>query len=224
MRASLRVRHVGVDVGDLDRRDRALVGRRLELGDGAVDHVARGLVGARPQRPQGHQQGRRLGGGQAQGSRQVVGVGDPDHAVALGGLQGVEVDVDQVVGVAARQPAHQQHLQVGQHLAGVHTQGTRGVVEPDALTRVQERHQPEQPGHLVLGAAGAHLDRRHGVPPPVTASSRRTTSSRTRAGSSTTRSGPSAISSSTIQEPGGSSRRSQTSPSGPTTPVTTAAA
>ena len=76
---------------------------RLELGQRAVDDLA-GLRAGDSLRSARRAtiSARRLGGGEPQRPGQVVGVGHPDHAVALGVLQRVEVDVDQVVGVAAR--------------------------------------------------------------------------------------------------------------------------
>ena len=90
--------------------------RGLQLGQRAVDHLAGVVGGAVAQGPQRDDQGGGLGRRELQRTREVVGVGDPDDPVALLALEGVEVDVDQVVGVAARQPAHEQHLEVADQL------------------------------------------------------------------------------------------------------------
>ena len=147
------------------------------------------LRGAAAQRPQRDDDRGGLGGRQPQRAGQVVGVGDPDDAVAAGPLQGVEVDVDEVVGVAAGQAAHQQHVEVGEHLLGGYAERGRGVVEPDRSPGVQERHQGQQPGDLVLGAGrlGGHEAT---STPRTTARSRSTTSVRSSAGDSTYTSAP----------------------------------
>ena len=114
--------------------------------------IAVASVGREPQRP-----------------GEVVGVRHPDHAVGLRALERVEVDVDQVVGVAAGQAAHQQHLEVLDQLVGGHAERGGGVLEPDLAAGVQERHQRQQPGDLVLAALAAGFAALMPLPRPATA-------------------------------------------------------
>ncbi len=118
-------------------------------------------------------------GVEPEGSGQVVGVGHPDHPVTL---ERLEVDVDQVVGVAAGEPAQEQHAEVLVELFGGYADHARGLVEGHLLTTVEVGHQPEQPPHLVTGRTrgrGAHTSA------PAAARRRVTTSSRSDAGRST---------------------------------------
>ena len=108
-----------------------------------------------PQRVQGDHDRRGLGRAEPQRPGEVVGVLDPDHAVAdraaLLGLDRVEVDVDQVVGQPARQPAHEEDLEVAQHLRGRGAEQLGGVGEAHLVAVVQEGHQGQQAGDLVAG-------------------------------------------------------------------------
>ncbi len=74
-----------------------LAGRLLELGQGPLDDVA-GLLGRSLDHgaQRDHERGR-LGRGEAHRPREVVGVVDPDDAIALERLQ---VDLDEVTGEA----------------------------------------------------------------------------------------------------------------------------
>ena len=143
------VRRVGarVDPGGLG----TLGGGGLELGQGPVHDLAGLVAGTRAQSTQCDDQRGGLGGGQPQRPGEVVGVGDPDDPIGpdpvpvLGPLQGLEVDVDQVVGHPARQAAHAQDLEVLEELLGADAEG--GAAS-------SRRTSPRRAGRAPASAAG----------------------------------------------------------------------
>ena len=181
----------GVDPGCLG----PLGGSGLELGQRPVHHLAGVVAGTRAQGPERDDQGGGLRGGQPERLGEVVRVGDPDDpvgpdAVAVLGLQGRDVDVDEVVRHATGRPAHPQDLEVLEQLLRGDAEGDRRLVQADLAPRLEVGHQRQQPGDLVLRARGR--GRRHDPAPVRAAVSRSTTRCRTSAGPSTTTSGPKA--------------------------------
>ena len=73
----------------------------------------------------------------------------------------LEVDVDEVVGQALGQAAHEEHAQVLDQLLLRYAERGGGLVEAYSPAGVQERHQGEQARDLLLrsargGRGGAH--------------------------------------------------------------------
>ncbi len=156
----------------------AVRGGALELGQHAVDRVPRAVGAALAHRAERHHQRRRLGAAQPQRAAEVVGVGEPDHAVALLRVQRLHVDVDQVARSQAGQPAVPEHLEVTHDLLGRDAEVACGLLERHLGVGVEVGHQRQQPRHLLAGAAHAGV--------PATAESRSTTRSRSSGGSTAT--------------------------------------
>ena len=167
----------------IDQRVGRPVHRRLELGDGAVHDLPRRLSRAVAQGPQGDDHCRCLGRRELERTRQVVRVGHPDHPVGVLSLERVQVDVDQVVGIATRQPAHEQHLHVGDEPRGGDPEVGSRLVHPHGPASVEVWHQAQQADDLVLGRSGGRGA--HGAFPSTTAASLPTIASRSAAGDST---------------------------------------
>ena len=122
-------------------------------------------------------------GRQPERTGEVVGVGHPDQPLAL---ERLEVDVDQVIGVAAGEAAQEQDAEVLLELFGRYADHAGGLLERHLLATVEVGHQPQQATDLVAG--GARGRGRAGGAHAVTAAAarrRETTSSRRDAGCST---------------------------------------
>ena len=104
-------------------------------------------------------------------------------------LERVEVDVDQVVRVAAGQAAHEQHLEVLDAPAPASRRGPRRPPRRAPRPGVQVGHQGQQPGDLVAWRRRPPLLTR-GSRRPTAGRAASTTCSRSSSGASTTTSAP----------------------------------
>jgi len=126
--------HAGVGVANQSRQ---LVQRPL-------GHLPGPVVGHPPHRLNGDDQARSLVARQPQ--RPPHGSVAQVHPTLAAG--DVEIDIDQVVRQATRQPAHHQHCQVGQHLLFRDAEVAGDVRHLRAIASRQVRHQRQQAQNL----------------------------------------------------------------------------
>ena len=140
--------------------DRIRTGLRADLAqllDRRRHGRPNGVVGQIGDDLQGGQQGPRLVRCQTHGTRQGVGIGDRDGAV---GVDGIHVDVDEIVRHAAGQSDHPQDLEIRDHPVGGHSENPSDLGNSDSGMGTQIRDEREQSGGVSTGGHEASSSNR----------------------------------------------------------------